>query len=98
MAILKYLLHPSRKVYKEKSLETMYKDEIKFSYGRLDSIRIPLCFIFIPADRNNHLPGSFIATKYRAMDTTPTYVSLIMQVSLHYKLARHKMRCSIDPI
>ena len=46
----------------------MYKDEIKFSYGRFDGIRIPLCFIFIPADRSSHLPGNFIVTKYGAMD------------------------------
>jgi hypothetical protein len=46
----------------------MYKDEISFSYGKFDGIRIPLCFIFITADRSSLLPRSFIVTKYRAMD------------------------------
>jgi len=46
----------------------MYKDEIKLNYGRFYGILIPLCFLFIPDDRISHLPGSFIVTKYRAMD------------------------------
>jgi hypothetical protein len=68
MAMLKYPLYLKQKNLQRKSAETIYKDEIKFSYGRFDGNRIPPCIIFIPADRSSHLPGSFIVTEYRAVD------------------------------